>query len=851
MKPRPTSARVRFLPDFSERTANLLAILFLLLLPFVFFWRETLGRLTLGDQDALFWFFPIYKLVAEQIRAGHLPLWNPYMYSGMPLFAQPQAGVFDPINWIYLLGANSRTLTLAQEISFGIALLAAFSYVRSLGWKRRSGVITAVIYALSGFAVARTIYPGLLHIFALTPLPLAVIERIYQRANTADQSGWRLAVAGSFVVAWQIFAGHPQPFLYSSLLAGSYALFCAFFRSDQFAEVSEPGRGRQFNSFRFLLQCAVMYLAGAGLAAVQLLPAAEFARQSVRQEWTYEMFTAHSLHPVSLLTALFPYFHGSGKEIYHLPFWGRYWHHNEAQIYLGALALSLAVTGFVVACRARFSVGIFWGIVAIMAGLLSMGRYVPLLPQLIYRIPVLNGFRSPNRHWMEVTLAVAVLAGFGVEYLLREIEGTEKSKNHFTLSASGIAGISSLVITLFCAACGLFVLAFRQSAESFIRRLPELSSLPGDFLKEAGAEFYVPVISAAAALLVIIAFTRNRQRCYPLLLLVLLGDFYLYAFFAPINSAKKTESVMGRAIPAAISNEAGIFRYHQVLAGAGAGDFRPDWFYGSEMTSGYDPLVSLRYKTFSGIDEAGHSYLISPLETKDCTLDLLNVRYALVPETVLTSSINNPAKSVAAALNDSSRWQQVNGLTAQTEAGVQLIYKNLRSLPRAWLVGQVAAAFEGDQLKIIRGDYPEEKWRNFDPRQTALAEPETAGELAAAGLNASTLKTDKSPGEVLSFTRESPAEFQVEVHTAEPAMLIISEIAFPGWRAEVDGASTRIHRVNYALQGVIIQPGKHLVKFTYFPASLLTGTLISGATVLLLMSLLFVTSYARRTLRFD
>lgn len=143
------------------------------------------------------------------------------------------------------------------------------------------------------------------------------------------------------------------------------------------------------------------------------------------------------------------------------------------------------------------------------------------------------------------------------------------------------------------------------------------------------------------------------------------------------------------------------------------------------------------------------------------------------------------------------------------------------------------------------------KWRNFDPRQTALAEPETAGELAAAGLNASTLKTDKSPGEVLSFTRESPAEFQVEVHTAEPAMLIISEIAFPGWRAEVDGASTRIHRVNYALQGVIIQPGKHLVKFTYFPASLLTGTLISGATVLLLMSLLFVTSYARRTLRFD
>ena len=841
MKPRPTSAGVRFLFDFSGRTANLLTLLFLLLLPFVFFWRETLGRLTLGDQDALFWFFPIYKLVAEQICAGHLPLWNPYMYSGMPLFAQPQAGVLDPINWIYLFGATPRLLTLAQEISFGIALLAAYGYVRSLGWKRRSCVMTAVIYALSGFAVARTIYPGLLHIFALTPLPLAVIERIYQRAHTAGGGGWRLTVAGSLVVAWQIFAGHPQPFLYSSLLTGSYALFCAFFRNRQIVEGPTQGQGRKFIPVRFLLQCSVMYLAGAGLAAVQLLPAAEFARQSVRQAWTYEMFTAHSLHPVSLLTALFPYFHGSGKEIYHLPFWGRYWHHNEAQIYLGALALSLAVTGFAVACRARFSVGIFWGLVAVVAGLLSMGRYVPLLPHLIYHIPVLNGFRSPNRHWMEVTLAVAVLAGFGVEYLLRGIEGTEKPKKHFTLSASGIARISALVTALICAACGLFVLAFRHSAESFIRWLPELSSLPGDFLKEAGAEFYVPVISAATALLVIIAFTRHRQRCYPLLLLVLLGDFYLYAFFAPINSAKKTESVIGQAIPAAISNEAGIFRYHQVLAGAGAGDFRPDWFYGHELTSGYDPLVSLRYKTFSGIDEAGHSYLISPLETKDCTLDLLNVRYALVPGTVLASSINGSVKSVGATLNDSPGWQQVNGVTVQTEAGVQRIYKNLRSLPRAWLVGQVAAAYEGDQLKIIRGDYPEEKWRNFDPRQMALAEPETARELAAAGLNTSTMKTDKSPGEVISFSRESPSEFQVEVNLTAPAMLVISEIAFPGWRVEVDGTRAGIYRVNYALQGVVIQSGRHQVRFTYFPASLLTGSLISGATVLLLLSLLLVT----------
>jgi hypothetical protein len=203
----------------SPRAATLLALLFLALLPLLFFWRETLGHLTLGDGDTAFWFFPIYTLVSAQLRAGHLPLWNPYLFSGMPLFAQWQAGVLDPLNWIYLLGVTSRTLTTAQEASFAIALLATFAYTRSLGMKRRASVVAAVIYALSGFMVARTIYPGLLHIVALTPAVLWFIERLAQRGR------WRDVAIGALVVAWQIFAAHPQPLVYSSLLAASYALF--------------------------------------------------------------------------------------------------------------------------------------------------------------------------------------------------------------------------------------------------------------------------------------------------------------------------------------------------------------------------------------------------------------------------------------------------------------------------------------------------------------------------------------------------------------------------------------------------------------------------------------------------
>jgi hypothetical protein len=824
VKPRPSpgsSLAARLYFTLSPRAADILTILFLLLLPPLFFWRETLGWLTLGDQDALFWFFPIYKLVAEQILAGHLPLWNPYVYSGLPLLAQPQAGVFDPINWIYLLGATSRTLTLAQELSFAIALLAAYGYARSLGWKRRACVVTAVGYAFSGFAAARTIYPGLLHILALTPLPLFFIERIYQ----SDSRGkWRAVVCGSLIVAWQIFAGHPQPFIYSSLLAGSYALFCAFFR-EQSRGVSAERQTRSFAPFRFLFRCAVMYVAGIALSAVELLPAIEFARQSVRREWTYEMFTAHSLHPVSLLTALFPYFHGSGKGIYHLPFWGSYWHHNEAQIYLGALALALAITGFFCAWRMSFRTGIFWGLVAAVAVLLSLGKYVPPLARVIYQIPALNGFRSPNRHWMEVTLAVAVLAGYGVECLLRRTEERE-AKGDPSSAVRRVAKIAAATIALFCAAIGSFALLHRETTEAAIRHLPDLQYLSDGFLKQAGAEFYLPIIAATVAWLTMIIVTRAHQphRWYPLLLL-LLTDLNLYALFAPINSRQKPESVIGQAIPIEIRagrNPYEMPRYHEALPGNAAGDFSPAWFYGHEMATGYDPLMNARYKTFSGIDEAGHTYISSLFEAKDQTLDLLSVQYILVPK-----NLPEPA-GIQAVLNETARWRRVTDVAE----GRYEVYENLRALPRAWLTERIEAAYEGDQLKIVRGELPDAGWRDFDPRRVALVEPETARKLAShfSAANQTDLQS-----EIISISRVNPHVVEVSVNAVRPAMVVLSEIAFPGWQAEIDGVRTDVCRVNYALSGIAIQPGRHRLRLIYRPKSLMIGAVLSLTTLLLLL----------------
>lgn len=618
---------------FSIQTSDLLSYIFLFLLTPTFFWRETLGWLTLGDADVAFWFFPAWKLAVDQIKSGQLPLWNPYLYSGTALFAQWQPGLLDPINWIHLFGPSSLTLTIAQEVSFGIALLGTYGFTRRLGMMRRASIISAVIYALSGYAVARTIYPGLFHIYALMPFVLLMIEKVYQMGR------WRDVVIGGLVVAWQIFAAHPQPFVYSSLLIAAYILFCILLRreekqenKDEWTTESEVIRRANVPRLHFLVQCLVIFVIGTALSAVQLAPAWEVARQSIRQQVPYEFFTWHSIHPLTLLTTVIPFFHGQGKTIYHLPYWGSYWHHNEAQIYLGVIAMSLAVAGALCLWRERSRSVLFWSAVGVVGIVLSLGKFVGPTAWILYHVPVLNQFRSPNRHWMEVTMAVSVLAGYAVNRLLN-------SEGRVLVRATQITATS---LTLLCAGVGVFVLKYKDKAESVIRSLPDMDFLPKGFLQSAGAEFYVPIISAFFLLGSLIIFTRaqHRARWYLLLLASLVIDFNLYATFAPINNPDKLESLIGRSMPpelASRQSEREPIRYHLMLKSA-EGVFNPFWFYGHEMATGYDPLINLRYLTFSGFNEAGRSTNSTLLDQNNRTLDLLNVKYVLISAPLLDVS---------------------------------------------------------------------------------------------------------------------------------------------------------------------------------------------------------------------
>lgn len=72
-----------------------------------------------------------------------------------------------------------------------------------------------------------------------------------------------------------------------------------------------------------------------------------------------------------------------------------------------------------------------------------------------------------------------------------------------------------------------------------------------------------------------------------------------------------------------------------------------------------------------------------------------------------------------------------------------------------------------------------------------------------------------------------PEHVVVDATVAAPALLVLTDTFYPGWRATVDDAPTLILRADHAFRGVRLDPGRHRVDFRYAPESVRRGAAIT------------------------
>jgi hypothetical protein len=139
-----------------------------------------------------------------------------------------------------------------------------------------------------------------------------------------------------------------------------------------------------------------------------------------------------------------------------------------------------------------------------------------------------------------------------------------------------------------------------------------------------------------------------------------------------------------------------------------------------------------------------------------------------------------------------------------SRSGIKIWY-NPAVFPRAWTVHQVVTAPNDRNGSDIVNQPP------FDLRNTALT-VRSKPQLDTCG-----------GADNVQWVDEKPSSVRVGVDMACKGLLIVSDNWYPGWRADIDGNATEIWKVNTAVRGVVVGPGRHIITMRYRPFSVFFG----------------------------
>jgi hypothetical protein len=148
---------------------------------------------------------------------------------------------------------------------------------------------------------------------------------------------------------------------------------------------------------------------------------------------------------------------------------------------------------------------------------------------------------------------------------------------------------------------------------------------------------------------------------------------------------------------------------------------------------------------------------------------------------------------------------------------VARIFENPDALGEAYLATRVARAADLD-----------------DVRRCLVGNPGAAVACVAEPSRVPPASDDAPPGTV-AVERSEAAELVLSVDAARDALLVVSRLDFPGWRATVDAKESAIVRVHGAMMGVVVPAGRHRVVLEYRPRTLLVGALASLAGLVALV----------------
>jgi hypothetical protein len=398
--------------------------------------------------------YPWKRFIADGVRAGEIPLWNPNILAGTPFLATGQHSAYYPFSLLFIVLPLLKAYGWFTVSQLWLAGVFTYLLARVLGTRRSSAAAAGLVFQGSGFLlVSSAVFPMILAAAVWLPLLLACIEKVIRNTTEQDSAGRTLpwAVLGSLALGTQLLAGHIEITYYTLLVMAGYSLWRLISRA-LLARHSRPPEAAtrpsaQTSWMTTLLKPAVwlggMVALGILLGAIQFIPFLEVGQANFREgSATLSEIRGWAFPPRRILTLAMPDFYGNPADHHYIDvfngqstafeenYYGQLNPHGaftsnwgiknyvEGGIYLGILPLLLALLGIYSAWRERrdrrSEVGFFS-----LLGVLSISFIfgTPTYAILYYGLPGINQLHSPFRWVFPLSICVAILAGYGMDYL--------------------------------------------------------------------------------------------------------------------------------------------------------------------------------------------------------------------------------------------------------------------------------------------------------------------------------------------------------------------------------------------------------------------------------------------------
>jgi hypothetical protein len=786
------------------RNPDVIASSLLVVLGVLFFADVLFTSKNFYFRDILNFHYPLRKVLIDSYARGEWPLWNPYVYLGQPMLANPNYMAFYPSNLFHLFLPFNYAFKLHFVIHPILASLGVYFLQRRLSLPPIACFGGAVVYAFSGIVLS------FLNLYNFVP-SVALLPWIgWALLNALDRRTSGSVLLFGLLLAFQILSFDLFIALCDLLLLLALALVYVLQSADKVRD-----------TLRILRIGLLGGLFAVCLAAIQILPTLELVPLSVRGTgFKFGTVTLWSLHPMDLLNMIVPNLFGYPFTLSKRLYWGEAYHFGRegylVSFFVGIGSILMVLLSFWSVRRRARVVFLALGSLSVF---LALGRSNPWWAWLYSYVPVFRTGRYPVKLVLILAIAISLLTALGLEVLLtrfRDRSGWRRAIPVVAVALIGvIVGLAALSVSLYCEWNPRQLIDFAGP-----RVLPELrraKDFPGiarqlvASLRACGT--YAIIMSA----ILIVSLRLKRPALGGLLVMLALcaESMPQNLRLAPMISEADMDYVsavngqLGKLAKDSTSRVLAMegdprhLRYH--LRAPNDSVAWNTLFFRNAGLPFYGIMEGIQYSLYIPVDGLSTS-------ESNVLFDLFMARGAFRQPEVLQRTNTLHIATLDRLDNPAAR---IEGEYATGSDLNLTLYRLEDALERAYFVSGVRRAKSSAEALSNLLD------PSFPIRDAVILEDPRVAD-----------STGRCQAGAVKMLRYEAQEVLCETSAEEAGYLVLLDSYYPGWICSVDGRQVPIMRANYCFRGVEVPAGKHSVEFRYRPQGFYAGLIVTILSLL-------------------